>query len=70
MMPSTVEGRLSQLEGRVQEQSISLAEVRELFRHLDRKIDDFRTDLQRQLANQFRWTIGIMLTILGVLLNQ
>lgn len=94
-MPS-FEERLSNLEGRVQEQTNRLGELPQMFQHLDAKIDekfhqldakidrtfqqldtkidtkidglDTKIDrkidtLRADMTNQFRWTIGIMLTL-------
>jgi hypothetical protein len=58
--------RLSTLGGRVQEQSHQFAEVANMFRHLDGKIDVKIDGLRAEMTNQFRWTVGIMLTLAGL----
>jgi hypothetical protein len=61
-MPPELE-RLSTLEGRVQEQSRQFAEVANMFRRLDGKLDAKIDALRAEMTNQFRWTVGIMLTL-------
>jgi len=48
---ANMEARMGYLEGRMEEQSNMLKELRASFRHLDDKI-----------TRQFMWTIGIQIT--------
>jgi hypothetical protein len=52
-----MEGRMSYLEGRVEEQSNLLQEFRVSFRHLDDK-----------MSRQFTWMVGIQITTLVAVL--
>lgn len=69
----TAEQRLSVIGGRVQEQTARFGEIAEMFRHVDGKIDesfrhlDGKIDVLRvESANQFKWIIGIMVTLAGL----
>jgi hypothetical protein len=60
-----VEERLSVLEARVADHDRRFTEVGEILRQVDRKIDALRIEM----VTQFRWTIGIMLTLTAGILT-
>ena len=62
--------RLAKVEVRVEEQGSRLLEISGQLRELDRKIEslddklDTKMDgLRLEMIKQFRWTVGIMLTL-------
>jgi uncharacterized coiled-coil protein SlyX len=78
MAMETDRERLAQVEVRVEEQGGRLIDLSQQIRDLDRKVDakfdalDARIlgrfdTLQSEMIKQFRWTIGIMLTLAGLL---
>ncbi len=65
--------RLAQLEVRVEEQGGRLIELSQQVRNLDLKIDALSErmdrkfdDLRSEMSRQFRWTLGVMLTLAGL----
>jgi hypothetical protein len=60
-----VEERLSGLEVRMEDHTRRFTEIGEILRQIDRKIDNIRTEM----VAQFRWTIGIMLTMAAGILT-
>ena len=56
------EERISVLETRVDGHDRRFVEFGEIARQIDRKIDELRLEI----ATQFRWIIGIMVTLAGL----
>ena len=77
----TIEERVAFLEGKVEEHSRGVAELRDMISHLDQKVDRFREELVSRIdaidakfSAYFLWTIGIQITVLlaviGALLTR
>ncbi len=67
-MPGTeFHERLAQLEVRVEEQGGRLFDISQQLRNMDQKFDQKFDDLRTELAKQFRWTLGVMLTLAGLI---
>lgn len=67
---ATVEERLALVEGRVLEQAERLSEVPELIRHLDQKLDQKIDGLRDRMDSQFKWLLGIIVTMWITLLMR
>ena len=77
-MAETLEERVAYLEGKVEEQSRLGSDVRERLVQLDQKVDRFRGELtgridatnshidalDQKVSTQFRWLVGLMVTVL------
>jgi hypothetical protein len=74
----TIEGRLAFLEGRVVEHAQTFITLRDAFTSLERRMDErFTTlddkvdrnaaEIRTQMSRDFRWTIGIQVTMFATL---
>ncbi len=63
------EGRISQIEAKVEEQARGIGELRESIRNLDAKVDRRFDVLDQKFSHQFTWVIGLQVTMLLALLT-
>ncbi len=63
------EGRISQIEAKVDEQARGIGELRESIRNLDAKVDRRFDVLDQKFSHQFTWVIGLQVTMLLALLT-
>lgn len=70
-MVATLEERVAYLEGKVEEHSKGLEDLKHLISNLDQKVDRFREELSSRIdaldqkfSRYFLWLIGIQITIL------
>ena len=70
-MVATLEERVAYLEGKVEEHSKGLEDLKHLIINLDQKVDRFREELSsrtdaldQKFSRYFLWLIGIQITIL------
>ena len=61
---AVLEGRISQLEAKVEEHARGIGELRELIRNLDAKVDRQFAMLDQKLSRHFLWLAGFQLTTL------
>jgi len=68
---ATLEERVAYLEGKVEEHSKGLEDLKHLISNLDQKVDRFREELSSRIdaldqkfSRYFLWLIGIQITIL------
>lgn len=61
---ATLEERVSYLEGRVEDQSRTTGELRDLVVALDQKVDRRFEALEQKFERRFTWVIGIQLSTL------
>ncbi len=66
---ATPEGRISQIEAKVEEHARGIGELRELIRNLDAKVDRRFDVLDQKFSHQFTWVIGLQVTMLLALLT-
>ena len=59
-----VEGRLAKLEGIVGQMDKRLASVEGRLNHIETRLESMEKELRGEIVKNFRWTIGIMLSIL------
>ncbi len=63
------EGRISQIEAKVEEQARGIGELRESIRNLDAKVDRRFDVLDQKFSHPFTWVIGLQVTMLLALLT-
>ena len=63
------EGRISQIEAKVDEHARGIGELRESIRNLDAKVDRRFDVLDQKFSHQFTWVIGLQVTMLLALLT-
>ncbi len=65
----TVHERVGQLEGRMQDQSVAISELKDGLARLDAKMDAGFARLDDKMSRQFVWLVGMLVTMLAAIVG-
>ena len=66
---AALEGRVGNLEGRMQEQSQAILDLRHDVARLEAKLSDSFARLDDKISRQFVWLVGMMVTVLAAVVG-
>ena len=66
---AALEGRVGNLEGRMQEQSHAISDLRNDLARLEAKLSDGIARLDDKISRQFVWLVGMLVTVLAAVVG-